>query len=143
MKPGPAFLLFVLISGFAAAVNLVSRILIDLLTSYEVAIVLAFPIALTTAFLLNRLFVFKPASPAWRGQFVRFLFVNLAALAQVFIVSVLFARLIFPAVGMKFHADTVAHAIGLVSPIFTSYWMHKHFSFASGTRAEPHLGARQ
>jgi putative flippase GtrA len=139
----PAFVAFVLIGGFASGVNLVSRILIDLLTSYEVAIILAFPIATTTAFLLNRMFVFKPTTPAWRGQFVRFLVVNVAMLAQVFIISVLFARLIFPAVGMNFHADTVAHAIGLVSPIFTSYWMHKHFSFAADTQAEPHLGQQR
>lgn len=142
MKLKPAFVLFVLIGGFASGVNLVSRILIDRLTSYEVAILLAFPIATTTAFLLNRMFVFKPATPAWRGQFVRFLLVNVAMLAQVFIISVAFARLIFPAVGMDFHADTVAHAIGLVSPIFTSYWMHKHFSFAARAPVEPQLGAQ-
>ena len=123
------FLLFVLIGAFSSAVNLGARIVINRATSYEVAIVLAFPIALVTAFLLNRIFVFKPAERAWHGQLLRFLLVNLVALAQVFAISLLFARIVFPAMGMTFHPDTVAHAIGLVSPIFTSFWAHRYFTF--------------
>lgn len=142
MKACKGFLLFVLIGGFSSAVNLVTRILIDRVTSYEVAIVLAFPAALTTAFLLNRVLVFQTSRDGWHGQFVRFLLVNLAALVQVFLISVLFVRVIFPIVGMRFHPDTVAHALGLLSPITTSYWVHKHFSFRSARAADDSLGAQ-
>lgn len=123
------FIVFVLIGGFCSVVNLVARILINQSTSYEVAIVLAFLIALTTAFLLNRTFVFKSAGGAWRGQFLRFLLVNIITLLQVFGLSELFARVIFPSMSFAFHAETIAHGIGLLSPLLTSYWAHKHFSF--------------
>jgi putative flippase GtrA len=129
MKSPSPFQIFVAIGAFASAVNLVARTIINQVTSYEIAIVLAFWVGLVTAFLLNRMLVFKPADNAWHGQFLRFLLVNLAALAQVFGVSVLFARIIFPAAGFHFHADLVAHAIGLTCPLFTSYWAHKHFTF--------------
>ena len=123
---------FVLIGGFATGVNLAARAVIDLATSYEIAIVLAFPIALTTAFSLNRAFVFDGSAGDWKRQYWRFFLVNLATLAQILIVSVAFARLVFPAIGFRWHAELVAHAIGLLSPIPTSYWAHKRFSFAIG-----------
>ena len=131
------FLVFVLIGGFSSVVNVTARILIDRFVSYELAITLAFVIGVTSAFLLNRLFVFKPIPTAVGGQFFRFLVVNLATLVQVIALSALFARLIFPATGMRYHPYTIAHGIGLVSPLFTSYWAHKHFTFrASGDGGE-------
>lgn len=128
--------LFILIGGGASLVNLLARMAIDYVTSFEVAIVLAFPIALTTAFLLNRAFVFQGAGGPWYRQYWRFLLVNLVALVQVFAISVGLARFVFPAIGFLWYPDTVAHAVGLVSPILTSYWAHKHFSF-SPARAAP------
>ena len=136
MRGVPDFAVFVGVGGFASLVNLVARILFDRVTSYEAAIVLAFPVGLTTAFLLNRLLVFKPVGSAWHGQYLRFLIVNLVALGQVFLVSLLFARVIFPRVGMTWQADTVAHGIGLLSPLLTSYHLHKRFSFAA-PRTQP------
>jgi len=128
--------LFILIGGFAALVNLVARILIDQRTSYEVAVVLAYPIGMTVAFLLNRTFVFLGGHSDWRGQYWRFVLVNLAALAQIFVVSVGLDRFLFPLIHFTWHADTVAHAIGLASPTLTSYWAHKHYSFAPAGQFE-------
>lgn len=126
---------FVAIGGFASAVNLLARIALDALTSYEAAIVLAFPFGLTTAFLLNRAFVFNRTQSSWTRQYWRFLLVNLATLVQIFLISVALARWVFPMLGMTWHAKTIAHAVGLLSPILTSYWAHKHFSFAPDARA--------
>lgn len=137
MKGGARLTLFVLIGGFSSLVNLLARIVIDIFTSFEVAIVLAFPIALTTAFVLNRALVFNGRAGNWRGQYWRFLLVNLATLVQVFVLTMALARFLFPAIGFRWHADTVAHAIGLVSPILTSYWAHKYFSFSPGPGHAP------
>ena len=120
---------FLLAGGFAAVVNIVSRIGFDLFMPYEVAIVFAYGIGLTTAFLLNRRFVFTSAGDDRTGQYLRFALVNLAALAQVWVVSVLFARVILPAIGWEWHAELVAHVIGVASPAVTSYYAHKWFTF--------------
>jgi putative flippase GtrA len=53
------------------------------------------------------------------------------ALVQVWVVSVGLARLVFPAVGFTWHADDIAHLIGVTIPAVTSYFGHRHFSFAS------------
>lgn len=140
MNERARLLRFILIGGFASLVNFLARILIDLVTTYEAAIVLAFPVALTTAFLLNRSFVFDAREREWKGQYWRFLLVNLVALVQVFVVSVGLARFVFPAIGFAWHAEAIAHAIGLASPILTSYWAHKRYSFAAPETAAPGAG---
>jgi putative flippase GtrA len=129
------FLYFLAIGGFAAALNFLVRFPIDAVASFEAAVVLAYVIAMTTAFLLNRAFVFKASDGDWVRQYRRFILVNLVALAQVFVVTVGLARFAFPAIGFVWHAEAFAHAIGLASPVITSYWAHKRYSFAASAPA--------
>jgi len=125
------FALFVVAGGIAALVNIASRIALNLVMPYEVAIVVAYVCGMTTAYALNKLFVFERSGRAVTDEYVRFTLVNLVAVAQVWLVSVGLARLLFPAVGFTWHAETVAHVIGVIVPVFTSYLGHKHFSFAA------------
>lgn len=125
------FVLFVLAGGIAALVNIASRIVLSLAIPYEVAIVLAYLCGMTTAYTLNKLFVFMPSGRSVAHEYVRFATVNLVALAQVWIVSVGLARLVFPAMGFTWYAETIAHVIGVAAPVYTSYLGHKHFSFAA------------
>ena len=125
------FALFVVAGGIAALVNIASRIALNLVMPYEVAIVVAYVCGMTTAYALNKLFVFERSGRAVTDEYVRFTLVNLVAVAQVWLVSVGLARLLFPAVGITWHAETVAHVIGVIVPVFTSYLGHKHFSFAA------------
>jgi len=123
------FATFAIVGATAALVNVVARILLSKLFPYEVAVALAFPIALTFAFLLNRSYVFRSSVLTLRVQYFRFLLINVVALVQVWGVSVGLARYVFPWLNFTWHADTVAHIIGVASPIATSYFMHKRFSF--------------
>jgi len=125
------FVLFVLAGGTAALVNILSRIALNWVMPYEVAIIVAYLCGMTTAYLLNRYFVFAASGRGVASEYTRFALVNLAAVAQVWIVSVGLARLAFPASGFTWHAETVAHVIGVAIPVFTSYLGHKHFSFAA------------
>jgi putative flippase GtrA len=124
-----AFIVFVCIGAFSSLVNLVARILFGYYLSYEVSIIAAFPVALTTAFILNRIFVFKGRTGNVYGQFFKFLIVNVITLFQIFLVTQLFAYYILPLIGWYWQVETVAHAIGLVSPLLTSYWAHKFWTF--------------
>jgi putative flippase GtrA len=123
------FALFVFAGGTAALVNVASRIILNLAMNYEAAIVLAYLCGMTTAYALNKLFVFERSGRTVTDEYARFAIVNLVALAQVWVVSVGLARFVFPALGFVWHADTVAHVIGVIAPVFTSYLGHKHFSF--------------
>ena len=91
-------------------------------------------LGMTTAYILNKLFVFVSPDRQISAEYARFALVNLVAIALVWCVSVGLARLLFPAIGFTWHAETVAHIIGVASPVYTSYLGHKHFSFGAWTR---------
>ncbi|MFA5950043.1 MAG: GtrA family protein [Hyphomicrobium sp.] len=122
---------YVSVGLFAALVNVVARLLFNQFASYEVAVALAFPVALTVAFSLNRNYVFAAGNCGAKVQYVKFAIVNLLALAQVWGVSVGLAKSVFPAIGLSWHGETIAHLIGVGSPIFTSYIAYKNFVFAA------------
>ena len=129
------FARFVLVGASAAAVNIVSRVLFSYVVRFEIAVVLAFPIALTFAFAMSRLFVFEPSERSVMNQYGRFFLVNLAALAQVWLVSVGLTYWLFPAIGWTYHAELIAHTIAVCSPVLTSYYAHRVFTFGNSAGA--------
>ncbi len=128
-QPSTEFLRFVATGAIAAGVNIGLRIPLGLVLPYGVSIVVAYLIGMTTAFLLARLFVFETSGQAPVIQYARFTMVNAVALLQVWLVSIFFEQIVFPRWSMMWHPKTVAHAIGVMSPVITSYYGHKFFSF--------------
>ena len=120
---------FIAVGGFAALVNVVCRILLGGLMPFEVAVVLAYILGMATAYLLNRELVFKDAGAIKTSQIARFTLVNLLALVLVWAVSVGLLRFLFPWIGFSWHAETIAHAIGVASPVLSSYFLHRHYTF--------------
>jgi putative flippase GtrA len=105
------FAAFLMTGGIAALVNFGSRVLYDRWTSFSIAVVLAYVTGMVTAFVLAKAFVFTaPAHGVGRSALI-FAAVNAAAVAQTWVVSMLFA----------YH----------VVPVFTSYLGHKHWTFRS------------
>jgi putative flippase GtrA len=123
------FLGFLLAGGFAAILNMASRLLLSAFMPFEVAVALAYLIGMTAAFLLMRRFVFDASEMDPGAQFGRFAVVNLVAFCAVWLVSVSLARIAFPAVGFTWHAETIAHMFGVLSPAVLSFWGHKAFTF--------------
>lgn len=124
------FIRFVLTSGVAAAVNLVSRYFLNFVMSFAGAVAVAFPFGMLTAYVLGRLFVFERSGRSVADELLRFTAVNMLAAAQVWTISVWLAEYVFPAFGFKWHTLDVAHLIGVAVPVLTSYLGHRHFSFA-------------
>ena len=127
--PFRQFAMFLAAGGLAAAVNFGSRILLGQWMGYVPSIFIAYLLGMTTAFTLNKLFVFGEARNQLHHQLFWFIAINLAAVVQTLAISLLLARWLLPAIGMNFHNETVAHAIGVAVPVFTSYIGHKRFSF--------------
>jgi len=125
----PQFLRFLVAGGIAAAANFGSRILLSQVMPYAAAIIVAYCIGMVTAFLLNRRFVFEASSNPLHHQAAWFVAINLLAVVQTLAVSLVLARWLFPAVGMTFHPETLAHAVGVAVPVFTSYVGHKALTF--------------
>ena len=123
------FALFLFTGGIAAAVNFGSRIIYSLWVSYPLAIVLAYLTGMATAFVLAKLLVFKEGKQSLRRSAWIFSLVNLFAVAQTWAISVLFAYYLLPWLGIERFVHEIAHAAGIVVPVFTSYAGHKRWSF--------------
>ena len=107
------FLVFLLTGGIAAAVNFGSRILYNQWMGFSAAIVLAYITGMVTAFVQARLFVFRNSQRALHQSAS----------------SRLMADWLLPALGVHQYVHELAHAAGVVVPVFTSYLGHKHLSF--------------
>ena len=123
------FVLFLVSGGVAAALNWGSRFLFSLWMPFEWAVVCAFGVGLATGFVLMRTLAFegrgKPALP----QAGRYAIVNATALAQTWIVSMLMARWVLPAIGITEQAEPLGHLVGVLFPVLTSFFAHRLYTF--------------
>jgi putative flippase GtrA len=126
---GRTFPKFLLAGGVAALANIGSRWAFGFVMPYLPSIVLAYLVGMATAFLLNRRYVFTGAGTGLRRQLLWFCAVNAAALAQTVLVSLLLSRWLLPLLGWRWQPETVAHVVGVVVPVFTSYLGHKRLTF--------------
>lgn len=123
------FLVFLLTGGLAAFVNFVSRIAYDVWVDFSTAIILAYLTGMVTAFILARTFVFTESKTTLRRSVLLFSLVNLAAVAQTWLISMGLALFALPALGVSRFVPEIAHAVGVMVPAFTSYLGHKYWSF--------------
>lgn len=124
------FFRFLVCGGVAALVNWGSRFFFSTFLDLGWAVAAAYLAGMTTAFLLMKLFVFGDSRRGVREEYARFALVNAVALAQVWLVTLGLADYLFPVIKFSWHAEAVAHAIGVLSPVVTSYVGHRHFTFA-------------
>lgn len=82
-----------------------------------------------TAFVLAKLFVFKESTQSIHRSAVIFGLVNILAAAQTWGISMGLDYYILPGLGVTHFAPEIAHATGVLFPVFTSYLGHKHWSF--------------
>ena len=126
----PQFIRFLLAGGIAAVANIGSRFLFSRFTIYEVAVVLAYLLGMTVAFILMRGHVFNSKGPLL-PQILKFSAVNLLAVLQTLLISIVLARWLLPAVGVgpAPRAEAIAHIVGVLVPVVTSYFGHKLLTF--------------
>ena len=128
------FLKFVVAGGLAAAANYGSRFAFSASCPYPVAIALAYLVGMGVAFVLMRQYVFSASGQPVLPQVAKFTLVNGFALLQTLVVSLVLARWLLPMLGMTDHVEAIAHLVGVVVPVFTSFIGHRSSTF-KGTAA--------
>ena len=128
-SPRREFLLFLITGGLAALVNVISRVGFSQLLRFELAVLLAYSVGMLTAYVLARKFVFLQSRTSVRRSFAAFALVNLFAVLQTWLVSVGLRNWLLPILGIVVLRDLIAHGIGVVVPVLSSYFGHKHISF--------------
>lgn len=120
---------YLIAGGIAALANIGSRWLLSLWLPFEFAVVAAFLVGLAAGFLLMRQFAFGSGRRSAQAQFVTYLGVNFFALLQTVVISSALLRVFLPAIGVHSYREGIAHVVGVVVPVVTSYFGHKRFTF--------------
>lgn len=123
------FFIFLVSGGLAACLNWGSRFLFSVFVRFEVAVVLAFMVGLLSGFILMRLFVFNGTGKPIVPQVGKYIAVNLFALLQTLIISLMLARWLLPSLGVVEHVEALAHLVGVLVPVVSSYFGHKFLTF--------------
>jgi len=123
------FVAFLMIGGVSAAINFGSRIVFSFWFGFSFSIFLAFLTGITTAFILSKIFVFKESQQTLKRSAFYFLLVNIFALIQTWLISMILAYYLLPAAGFFNYTNEIAHGAGVIFPVFSSYLGHKYWSF--------------
>ena len=123
------FLLFILTGGTAAIVNFTSRIVLNAWLSFSVSIFLAYILGAITAYCLTRTFVFANSQQPISHSIGFFIMINLIAILQTWGLSVALADYILPWLSVNSFKKEIAHGIGVIFPVFSSYIGHKKWTF--------------
>ena len=123
------FLMFLITGGIAALVNFGSRIIYNIVVDFSYAIIFAYLTGMVTAFILARRYVFTQSSQKIHKSVMFFSLVNLAAVAQTWVISMGLAYYLLPYFGIVDYVLEISHAVGISIPVFTSYLGHKNFTF--------------
>lgn len=123
------FIAFVVTGGIAAAVNFGSRILYNQFTSFSTAIILAYLTGMVTAFVLAKVFVFKESQNSTKKSALFFTLVNVVAVIQTWLISLGLAYYVLPWLGVMTYVHEIAHAVGVMVPVFSSFIGHKYLTF--------------
>jgi len=127
----PQFLRFLVSGGIAAAANFSSRMAYEywLGISYSSAIIFAYLTGMVVAFTLFKTQVFEPSQHSNHKEIAHFCIVNGLAILQTWIISIVLADYVLPAISVNTFQKEIAHAIGIIIPAFTSFLGHKYFTF--------------
>ena len=114
--PAIRFVQFLAAGSLAALVNLVSRYLATPVIGSKTSIVAAYILGMLVAFVLFRTLVFERSDVSVAAESYRFVIVNILALTLVWIISVTLTSAVFPAIGLSWHREDIAHFVGTCVP---------------------------
>jgi putative flippase GtrA len=125
----PQFVRFVVAGGIAAAVNFGVGFGLSFVVPWNLDVVLGHMVGMVVAFFLFEQQVFGESDDGRAVSAGLFILVNLLAVLQTLLVYILLKDYLFPAWSMTLYPALVARAVGIVVPVFTSFLLHKYFTY--------------
>ena len=125
------FLFFIITGGIAALVNLLTRFILSFFFNFTLSIFLAYLVAMVLAYFLAKKFVFKKSKKSIFSSFALFSLVNLLAVIQTLFISLISRELLLEKMANLEYVNFIAHTLGVLTPVFTSFLGHKYLSFKS------------
>lgn len=119
---------FLVAGGIAAGSNFGSRFVFSTFMPYGVSIVFAYLVGMVVAFVLMRGHVFDAGNGPILDQAVKFTTINALAVIQTLVISLLLASWLLHWLSDD-DSEALAHLVGVLVPVVTSYFGHKYLTF--------------
>lgn len=123
------FFYFILVGGVSAGVNWGSCFIFLRFFDFSISVVFSYFVGMVMAFILMRGIVFKAQKKAIFPQVWKFILINAFALVQTLFISLALASYILPWTGVTSHPQALAHLVGVLAPVVSSYFGHKFLTF--------------
>ena len=123
------FIYFLCAGGIAAIINIFTRYLLSFYFNFVISIILAYLLGMFTAYILSKKFVFINSKQSQKRSLFIFSFVNLLAIFQTLFISIIFNLILLNTFNKPILSNLISHIIGVIFPVFTSFYGHKYFSF--------------
>ncbi|MFC5066559.1 GtrA family protein [Flaviflagellibacter deserti] len=126
---------FLLLGGFAAAVNWIVRFPLSLVMPFPAAVLVAYMIGMGVGFTLYRTYVFPGSSRTLLEQSLTFLGVNLVGAVVVLVLTDLFLGLQSGSTWPEFMREGLAHGFAIGVGAVVNFFGHKLLTFRGARRA--------
>ena len=126
------FARFLFVGGTAAFANWLSCLALGVWFSFSLSVVLAYFIGMTTAFFLNRVFVFSKSDRSIAKQARDFILINFLFMPVVLFSSIVMEKLL-RIVGVDVYSQAIAHAFAVAIPAVLSFLLYKFVAFKDPT----------
>lgn len=123
------FIKFLVAGGLAATINFSSRFIYSTFVDFSLAVILAFCTGLASGYVLAKLYVFGKSQNTTRQEIALYILINLLALIQTWVISILLANYMLATMVAQNLSEGIAHFVGVISPVFTSFIGHKYLTF--------------
>ena len=122
------FLIFLIVGGLAAFFNWLSRIILSFWLPFSYAVIFAYGVGMTVAFVLNAIFVFKNSVEPLKNQIISFAIINLAFLPVVWFSSIMLNNYLISLNFIKYPKE-IAHGLAVCLPPLVTFLLYKFFAF--------------
>lgn len=122
------FLLFLGVGVSAAFLNWCARIVLSFWLPFSVAVLLAYCVGMSVAFVLNAAFVFSNSQRPRVKQVRDFVLTNVAFMPIVWLVAVA-GEALFNRMGFVPYPQAAAHAVAVAVPAMMTFLVYKFIAF--------------
>jgi len=123
------FARFLAVGGVAMVLHWLSRFVFNAFMSYGWAIVLAYAIGMSVAFVLNKIYVFPFSERSLNFEILFFFLVNIAAFPLVWAAAYVIGEWVLASHLQPQFARALAHGFAITLPVFANYALHKLITF--------------
>jgi putative flippase GtrA len=122
------FVGFLFVGMAAAFLHWLARLLLSIWLPFSSAVVIAYAVGMTVAFILNRIYIFPISDKAKSAQVRDFILVNLSFFPVVWYFSLKINNWL-NALDIGIYSESLAHAIAISLPMFLTFLIYKFLTF--------------